>query len=234
MHRDIKPSNLKITPAGVLKLVDFGLVKIMSPDQEMTITVIQGLGTALYTPLEQYGSDETHTDTRSDIYSYGATLYHLLTNESPVDAAQTLHPAGKPASAAADQSERRSQDREGDPVGDGPSSGRSPAVHGRPHQLPLRGRQYPDPPPNCPGRYGGARAGFLRFADELGRRLGGGKSLASQSDRHLDTLGASFAYRQSKAVLFPSPIVANLYPASRDADGGSSIWAPPTRSAEGA
>ena len=86
VHRDIKPSNLKITPAGVLKLVDFGLVKIMAPDQEMTITVIQGLGTALYTPLEQYGSDETHTDTRSDIYSFGATLYHLLTNESPVDA----------------------------------------------------------------------------------------------------------------------------------------------------
>ena len=86
VHRDIKPSNLKITPGGVLKLVDFGLVKIMAPDQEMTITVIQGLGTALYTPLEQYGSDEIHTDTRSDIYSYGATLYHLLTNEPPVDA----------------------------------------------------------------------------------------------------------------------------------------------------
>jgi serine/threonine protein kinase len=86
VHRDIKPSNLKITPSGVLKLVDFGLVKIMSPDQELTITVIQGLGTALYTPLEQYGSDEIHTDTRSDIYSFGATLYHLLTNEAPVDA----------------------------------------------------------------------------------------------------------------------------------------------------
>ncbi len=86
VHRDIKPSNLKITPSGLLKLVDFGLVKIMSPDEEMTITVIQGQGTALYTPLEQYGSDETHTDTRSDIYSFGATLYHLLTNEPPADA----------------------------------------------------------------------------------------------------------------------------------------------------
>lgn len=86
VHRDIKPSNLKITPSGILKLVDFGLVKILAPDQEMTITVIQGMGTALYTPLEQYGSDETHTDTRSDIYSFGATLYHLLTNEPPVDA----------------------------------------------------------------------------------------------------------------------------------------------------
>lgn len=86
VHRDIKPSNLKITPTGVLKLVDFGLVKIMAPDQEMTITVIQGLGTALYTPLEQYGSDEIHTDARSDVYSFGATFYHTLTNEPPVDA----------------------------------------------------------------------------------------------------------------------------------------------------
>lgn len=94
VHRDIKPSNLKITPAGVLKLVDFGLVKVMSPDQEMTITVIQGQGTAIYTPLEQYGSDETHTDTRSDIYSFGATLYHLLTNEPPAEArTRFIHPA---------------------------------------------------------------------------------------------------------------------------------------------
>jgi serine/threonine-protein kinase len=40
----------------------------------------------LYTPLEQYGGDGLHTDVRADIYAYGATLYHLLTNESPADA----------------------------------------------------------------------------------------------------------------------------------------------------
>lgn len=85
VHRDIKPSNLKLTPNGLLKLVDFGLVKILASD-EMTITILQGRGTALYTPLEQYGGDAGHTDARSDIYSFGATLYHLLTNTRPIEA----------------------------------------------------------------------------------------------------------------------------------------------------
>lgn len=92
IHRDIKPSNLKLTPSGLLKLVDFGLVKVLAPD-EMTITVIQGQGTILYTPLEQYGSDGTHTDVRSDIYSLGATMYHMLTGTAPSDARRRfLHP----------------------------------------------------------------------------------------------------------------------------------------------
>ncbi len=85
LHRDIKPSNLKLNANGVLKLVDFGLVKLLAPG-EMTITIIRGQGTAIYTPLEQYGGDGSHTDVRSDIYSFGATLYHLLTNNPPVDA----------------------------------------------------------------------------------------------------------------------------------------------------
>ncbi len=85
LHRDIKPSNLKLTPSGLLKLVDFGLVKLLAPG-EMTITILQGQGTALYTPLEQYGGDSGHTDIRSDIYAFGATLYHLLTNTPPADA----------------------------------------------------------------------------------------------------------------------------------------------------
>jgi len=92
VHRDIKPSNLKLTPVGLLKLVDFGLVKILASD-EMTITILQGRGTALYTPLEQYGGDAGHTDVRSDIYSFGATLYHMFTNTSPIEARERfLHP----------------------------------------------------------------------------------------------------------------------------------------------
>ncbi|BCX05024.1 MAG: hypothetical protein KatS3mg053_2962 [Candidatus Roseilinea sp.] len=88
LHRDIKPSNIKLTPTGLVKLVDFGLVKLLSKDMSQTITVLQGRGTAAYTPLEQYGEDDSHTDTRSDIYALGATLYHLLTNTPPADARQ--------------------------------------------------------------------------------------------------------------------------------------------------
>ncbi len=86
LHRDIKPSNIKLTPAGTVKLVDFGLVKLLYSDEERTITVLEGRGTLPYTPLEQYAGEPSTTDMRSDIYSLGATLYHLLTGQPPPDA----------------------------------------------------------------------------------------------------------------------------------------------------
>ena len=96
LHRDVKPANIRLTPStgsghrpgGTLKLVDFGLVKLLAPDDSRTITILQGRGTIQYTPLEQYGGDTGHTDVRSDIYSLGATLYHLLTNHPPADVKQ--------------------------------------------------------------------------------------------------------------------------------------------------
>jgi serine/threonine-protein kinase len=94
LHRDIKPSNIKLTPNGAIKLVDFGLVKLLIPDDNRTITVLQGRATIQYAPLEQIGGDTGHTDVRSDIYSLGATVYHLLTNEPPPDA-KTRYLRGK-------------------------------------------------------------------------------------------------------------------------------------------
>jgi serine/threonine-protein kinase len=100
LHRDIKPSNIKVTPSGLVKLVDFGLVKLLAPG-EVTITIMQGQGTALYTPLEQYGGESSHTDARADIYAFACTLYHLLTNTPPANVRDRfLNPESLPAPRA--------------------------------------------------------------------------------------------------------------------------------------
>ncbi len=86
LHRDIKPANIKLTPEGRLKLVDFGLVKPLDPDDPSTLTGLQGAGSLPYAPLEQYVDHLGHTDARSDLYALGATLYHLLTGNTPASA----------------------------------------------------------------------------------------------------------------------------------------------------
>lgn len=79
IHRDIKPQNIKITPDGHVFLVDFGLSKVGSTYQS---TASGALGvTPGFSPLEQYGS--AHTDPRSDVYALTATLYAMLTGETP-------------------------------------------------------------------------------------------------------------------------------------------------------
>lgn len=94
LHRDVKPANIKLTPAGQIKLVDFGLVKSMDPESLETVTVVRGVGSLAYTPLEQFSAEPGYTDVRSDIYSLGATLYHLLTGQVPPTAqAQFLRPS---------------------------------------------------------------------------------------------------------------------------------------------
>jgi eukaryotic-like serine/threonine-protein kinase len=98
LHRDIKPSNIKLTPRGDIKLVDFGLVKLMQANDSRTVTVVQGRGTVAYTPLEQYGGDSGFTDARSDLYSLAATLYHLLAGQPPIDAKERfLRPGSLPS-----------------------------------------------------------------------------------------------------------------------------------------
>lgn len=107
IHRDIKPANIKITPKGEVFLVDFGVAKVgHDKTQTGALAVTPG-----FSPPEQYGFGTT--DPRSDIYALGATLYTLLTGQTPpegvqraIQAAQLIPPRAlcptiSPATAAA-------------------------------------------------------------------------------------------------------------------------------------
>jgi len=81
LHRDIKPGNVKITPDGHIFLVDFGLAKVVQGTQATT-TGARAM-TPGYSPPEQYGT--ARTDSRTDVYSLGSTLYAALTGIIPED-----------------------------------------------------------------------------------------------------------------------------------------------------
>ena len=83
IHRDIKPSNFIVSDEGRVKLVDFGLARRESEGLTYDITVAGSiLGTFDYMAPEQ-AREASEADIRSDIYSLGCTLYHMLTGQPP-------------------------------------------------------------------------------------------------------------------------------------------------------
>lgn len=92
--RDLKPGNIMVTPDGDVQLIDFGIARKFDPNKR---TNTENLGTISYASPEHLGSITApgqrrsaqnpgklvQTDARSDLYSLGATMYHLLTNYEP-------------------------------------------------------------------------------------------------------------------------------------------------------
>ena len=105
VHRDIKPSNIIITPSGRAKLVDLGLARKASTESVADLTLAgTTLGTFDYISPEQ-AKDPRNVDVRSDIYSLGCTLYHMLTGEPPYPDGTVLkklldHQSGEPPDPA--------------------------------------------------------------------------------------------------------------------------------------
>jgi serine/threonine-protein kinase len=82
IHRDIKPENIIITRDGVAKLCDLGLARLEGAGAE----AVARMGTPAYISPEQARGD-ANVDARTDLYSLGATLFHMLAGRTPYEAA---------------------------------------------------------------------------------------------------------------------------------------------------
>ena len=81
IHRDIKPANVMLTPAGQVKVMDFGIARAIADSSSAMTATAAVIGTAQYLSPEQARGETV--DARSDIYSTGCLLYELLTGRPP-------------------------------------------------------------------------------------------------------------------------------------------------------
>jgi serine/threonine-protein kinase len=84
IHRDVKPKNIILTPTGLAKLADMGLARLASDDEADLSERGKAFGTPYYISPEQIRG-QGNIDFRADIYSLGATFYHMLTGQVPYE-----------------------------------------------------------------------------------------------------------------------------------------------------
>ncbi|MBI4552364.1 MAG: protein kinase [Candidatus Latescibacteria bacterium] len=88
IFRDLNPRNIMVEDGtGEVKLIDFGIARLFKAGKSSDTL---SLGSPGYCPIEQYGRGQT--DARSDVYTLGATMYHLLTKKVPVAAVERIKP----------------------------------------------------------------------------------------------------------------------------------------------
>lgn len=84
IHRDVKPKNIMITSAGIVKLADMGLAREVDDYKSATAEAGRAYGTPYYISPEQIRG-EVNIDARADVYSLGATFYHMVTGRVPFE-----------------------------------------------------------------------------------------------------------------------------------------------------
>jgi serine/threonine-protein kinase len=84
IHRDVKPKNIILTPQGIAKLTDLGLARQTDDKRAAEMEAGKAYGTPYYISPEQIRGD-VDIDFRADIYSLGATLYHVVTGRPPFE-----------------------------------------------------------------------------------------------------------------------------------------------------